>query len=820
MSLEQYWEKRNFDITPEPHGKKVLSKDRPRFFIQKHAARRLHYDFRLELEGTLKSWAIPKGPSLDPADKRLAVQVEDHPVEYGTFEGDIPARQYGAGHVMLWEQGTWEAIDDPIKGLKNGYLKFRLHGQKLHGTWTLIRINSKKAKDPKINWLLIKENDEEAKRGVDADVTRLYPDSVKKKSDLKQLASSPHKKPTPIPHSFSPQLATLVSKAPLGEEWISELKYDGYRALAKIDHGKVTLFSRNNNDWTKKWNSIAHALKAIEVEQAWLDGEIVALLPDGSISFQELQNAARLGKDVQLAYFIFDMLFLNGSDLTKEALIQRKGLLKKLLGSLESNSPLRYSDHIVGNAPEVFDHACMHGLEGIIVKRAEGEYHQYRSTDWLKVKCDHRQEFVIGGYTDPKGTRNEFGALLLGVYDAEGALRYTGRVGTGFNSALIKDISSKFNKLKKSTSPFESIPEEALGTGIHWLKPELVAEIKFAQWTAAGVIRHASFIGLHTDKPSVEIRKEERLSLTELDAPKKEVTSQDTIGNVKLTNPSKVLFSGSKTTKSQLARYYEDIQEWILPHLQYRPLSIVRCPSGNEKNCFFQKHIDISSRSHIEHLVIASKNGESTYTLINDLTGLIQLIQLGVLELHTWGSSKWDINKADRLIFDLDPADDLPWRKTTEAAMLVRSLLEEIGLQSFVKTTGGKGLHIVAPIIPEHDWTTIKAFAKSIATHLENTIPDRFTANMSKEKRKGKIFVDYLRNGHGATAIAAYSTRAKPYAPISTPLFWDELGEEIRSDTFTITNIRNRLSSLKEDPWKDYPLLKQHISPDIGRVFP
>ncbi|HEY7985451.1 MAG TPA: DNA ligase D [Methylophilaceae bacterium] len=837
MGLSKYWQKRDFDITPEPRGSMVASGKELAFYIQKHHARRLHYDFRLELNGSLKSWAIPKGPSLDPKDKRLAVHVEDHPMSYGTFEGDIPAHQYGAGHVLLWDRGTWEPIGDPAQSYKDGSMKFRLHGVKLAGKWALVRMKSAAVKSDKENWLLIKEKDEEAKTGDEAEVTENHPESVKHLSG-KQKTILEEKPPTitsppeeamqtPMPESYQPQLATLAAKAPASDEWLVEIKYDGYRALTRIDHGKVAMYSRNGNDWSKKWGDLVKALKKLEVSQAWLDGEVVALAEDGSISFQELQNAARLGKKVRLAYFIFDLMYLNGHDLTQLPLIDRKELLKTMLDKVDPASGLYYSPHIEGSAQDSFQDACTHRMEGVVVKRKDGEYHQFRSNDWLKVKCSQRQEFVIAGYTDPAGSRERFGALLLGVYDAEGALRYAGRVGTGFDAESLAAIAKLTAKLHRPDPAFVDPPTGQSAHGVHWLEPKLVAEVQFAQWTDSGLIRHSSFLALRSDKPATEIVHERPLNGKQVEAlakpePSSRPSSTNAIENiagVRLTHPSKVLIAEGEVTKHDLASYYQHVEQWILPHLIDRPLSIVRCPDGTDKECFFQKHATSMADTAIQRIVVPTSAKDKEYMLANDLPAIISLVQMGVLELHTWGASKGHLDKPDRLIFDLDPDEGLEWQYVIDAAQLTKGLLSEIGLESFLKTSGGKGLHVVVPIVPQHDWATIKNFTKAFAAHMEKQIPDRFTANISKNKRHGKIFIDYLRNGSGATAIAAFSTRTKPHATVSMPIFWDELQSGIKNESFTIATAPKRLDRLKEDPWKDYWRLKQKISSKMLALF-
>jgi bifunctional non-homologous end joining protein LigD len=863
MTLDKYWQKRDFSTTPEPRGEVVKSDQELSFFIQRHHARRLHYDFRLELNGTLKSWAVPKGPSLNPADKRLAVHVEDHPLDYGTFEGDIPEHQYGAGHVVLWDRGTWTPIGDPEDGYKKGNLKFLLQGEKLQGKWVLVRMG-KPADDAKENWLLIKEKDEEARIDEGANITELRPESVKgkkpkssSKTIQKSLKAGPSAKSTvdstqassikaPMPKFLNPQLATLVAKAPTGNQWLSEIKYDGYRALSRIEHSKVRIFTRAGNDWTKKWPVIAEAITALAVDQAWLDGEVVALDEDGTISFQALQNyhSTKLHMTVKgktrLLYYVFDLLYLNGQDISDLPQADRKALLKELLSTLPPDSPVMYSDHIVGNAAAIFEDACKNGLEGIVVKLADAPYSQTRSPSWQKVKCVTEQEFVIGGYTNPEGSRQGFGAIVLGVYDSKGKFIYAGRVGTGFNSKNIPEISKRFAALEIDVPAFDKPPKGQDARGVHWLKPDLVAEVKFAQWTDANVIRHASFVALREDKPPQEVIREQALNKAQLNKVKTEeksemktarpaakpqsaeasINSKDeaSVAGVRISHASKVIFSERKETKLELALYYQAIENWLMPHLEDRPLSLLRCPQGNEKECFFQKNYNDSSPDQVQRIKVPSSDS-STYMMANNLQAVIGLVQMGVLELHTWGSKKGNLNKPDRITMDLDPDPELPWTKVIEGAQLVKFLFENIGLTSFIKTTGGKGLHIVMPIQPELDFAVIKAFTKSIAEHLSETAPDYFIAVMSKAKRTNKIFLDYLRNGVDATAIAAYSTRARPDASISVPIQWEELNAELHADAFNLGNIQDRLSRLKKDPWADYFSTRQRITAKMIRIF-
>ena len=840
MSLAKYRKKRDFGKTPEPRGHSATSNQNLSYFIQKHDARRLHYDFRLELAGKLLSWAVPKGPSLDPAHKRLAVHVEDHPLAYGTFEGVIPAKQYGAGTVLLWDRGIWKPEGDPVKAYRQGRIKFQLQGKKLSGRWNLIRMGP--PKNEKENWLLIKEQDEAARRGPEADITTRAPQSVsevsaRKEKKVRPVAPKNGARKQSMPEIIKPQLATLSEQAPSGDDWLSEVKFDGYRVLCRIDQGEARLFTRAGHDWTHKWKPIATAAAKLPVEQAWLDGELVAIDESGEIRFQALQNLTDGEGSARLAYYVFDLVYMNGLDLSQVPLIERKQLLQELLVSQRSKDSILYNDHIVGRAQEVFEHACLHGLEGIVAKRAGAFYTQARVKSWLKIKCRHRQEFVIGGFTQGAGARTGFGALLVGVYDDDRKLRYAGRVGTGFDQAMLKTLSGKFSKLEQTHTPFINPPTGREAQGVHWLKPKLVSEVNFAQWTDSGVIRHAAFVGLRNDKAIHEIVREQansesrstkqksnkskRQSLAS--APKADQKKTSATGarvaGVALSNSSRVLFPGGGWTKLDLARYYEQIADWILPHLHNRPLTLVRCPHGGTGKCFFQKHVNDSITEDIERVKVPEDRGFSLYMMANNVQALVSLVQMGVLELHTWGAQAGALDKPDRLIFDLDPAPDLPWPQVVEAALLLRALLEDLGLRSFLKTTGGKGLHIAVPLKPERPWDEVKAFTRSIAEHLANTLPERFTSKISKSKRTDKIFIDYLRNGSGATAVAAYSTRARPGAPISTPIAWEELDEDLHSDSFTLENIQQRLKQIGADPWADYFRLKQRISAAMLRKY-
>lgn len=860
--LERYRTKRNFVSTPEPtgHPTDVRHTGRPLYVVQKHAATRLHYDFRLEMDGSLKSWAVPKGPSLDPAQKRLAVHVEDHPLEYADFEGVIPPKQYGAGTVLIWDRGTWRPQGDPGESYRRGVLKFRLDGQKLHGAWTLVRMQRRREgkENGKENWLLIKERDTEAKEGRAAEIVETQTDSVQSGRGLKEIAttdakvwhsnrtgsrdvpsarpvrdlaeSSGSKRKTqhtalstqdfsslpgavkaPQPDWIAPQLATLVDHMPSSGDWLHEIKYDGYRILCCIRRGTVTLYTRNGNDWTAKLHAQAEAIASLQLKNAWLDGEAVVFTDRGRTDFQALQNAFDSSFTGRIVYCLFDVLYLEGYDLRSSALADRKHVLASLVArhAAHGDSLLRYSDHIEGQGSEVFAEACRNGLEGLIAKRADLPYRSGRSRSWLKIKCEQRQEFVIGGFTEPAGSRRGFGALLVGYYD-EHRLRYAGKVGTGFSEATLRQLHRILGDRERPRSPFADPPTKSEVRGVHWVEPDLVAEVRFAEWTKEGILRQPSFQGLRTDKSAREIVKEQAQPIS-VDGTSQHHKSHrpskrpvPTRSRARLTNPDRVLYPDLGLTKDDLARYYEQIGEWILPHLRGRPLTLLRCPEGYQ-NCFYQKHVNERVPQAIGRLEIKEDDGgRATYMVADTLDAVLGLVQMGVLELHTWGATRDRLDRPDRLTFDLDPDPSVSWTEVVEAARLMKTLLEELDLACFLKTTGGKGLHVVVPILRAHDWDEAKSFAKAVADHMVSTIPQRFTSNMAKRVRKGKIFIDYLRNARGATAIAAYSPRAKPGAPVSVPITWDELSTEVTSDHFTVMNVPARLKQLRRDPWRGY----------------
>jgi bifunctional non-homologous end joining protein LigD len=842
MSLEKYRQKRDFEKTPEPRGTLGGDHAERRYVIQKHAARRLHYDFRLELDGTLKSWAIPRGPSLDPNEKRLAVHVEDHPLEYADFEGIIPPKQYGSGAVLVWDRGVWLPDSDPREGYDHGKLKFRLEGEKLRGGWTLIRMKKASAAEGKENWLLVKEKDDTALTGAAAEITEQCPESVLSGKNIDEIKRSADARPAPakarsgvrtapFPSIVKPELATLVDRPPKGDGWLYEVKLDGYRILCACRDGEARLFTRNGNDWTGKLPQHARAVRGLGVDEAWLDGEVVVLARDGTSSFQALQNAFDEARETAIVYYLFDLLYLNGDDLRRVPLLERKQRLASLLERTK-DPLLRYSEHYEGDGQTIFEHACLHGLEGLIAKRRESFYLAGRSRDWIKVKCRRRQEFVIGGFTDPKGTRKGLGALLLGVHDRKGVLHYAGKVGTGFNDAGLRALRERMRELEQDRPPFADPPSGAAVRQAHWVQPELVAEVEFAEWTHANQIRQASFLGLREDKSAGAVTREIAASVPRDDdvrssqqnarssrrttaSPRARHTA--TVAGIELTHPERILYPDPKLTKLDLALYYERVAKWILPHLEHRPLTLLRCPQGHKETCFFQKHVGEATPKVLDRVEVDEENGRASYLVANRVEAVIELVQMGVLELHTFGSTVDRLDYPDRMIFDLDPDSGLPWARVVEAAQLTRSLLAELGLDSFVKTTGGKGLHVAVPLQRRHAFDEVKAFSRAVAEHLAEVLPERFTAKMAKAERRGKIFVDYLRNAKGATAVAAYSTRAKRGAPVATPLAWDELSEELDSSHFTVVNIHERLDKLSDDPWAGYFAARQTITSSMRR---
>lgn len=887
-ATSEYKRKRNFNLTPEPpeedaprRGKRAATA--LRFVIQKHAASHLHYDFRLELNGTLVSWAIPKGPSLDPKDKRLAVHVEDHPLSYAKFEGNIPKGQYGGGEVIVWDEGVWQPHGDAKAGYKSGKLKFTLIGEKLSGDWTLVRTRGRGDSD-KEQWLLIKERDDMAKPSDEYDIVKLRPESVitgkllqmdqhtnvkssassrkkvESKTDLKkapkaQVVESVAKKttkktanktsaskaeePVIIPDTFSPELATLVSEPPAGD-WLYEVKFDGYRMLARVKNGTVNLFTRNGNDWTDRLPHQTKAIEALKLGDSWLDGEVVVLNENGLPNFQALQNAFDLKASQDVIFYLFDAPFLNGEDLRDQPIEARRAKLEKIIPR-RGKTPLRYSAAFEADHRSIVQSACAMSLEGVIGKRAGSAYVSRRSDDWIKLKCRLRQEFVIVGYTEPQGSRAGFGAILLGVHTALGdpEIIYAGRVGTGFNATRLADIYKKMKALELDKSPISTRLTGTQAKGVHWIQPKLVCEVEFAEWTGEGILRQASFISLRTDKPAKDIIREQPKSPEQINtaskskAVKKGATSRTAtkttknssgkpeVAGVLISHPERVVDSASGGTKLEVAEFYESISDFILPHLQDRPVSLLRAPDGISGEQFFQKHAEGRGIPHIVHLDKKFDRDHDPLMAIDSVSGLVGCVQMNTLELHTWGSTTNNIEAPDRFVLDLDPDPALPWRSVVEATKLTLAVLDELKLKAFLKTTGGKGMHILVPLTPDADWDTVKEFSKSISEFMARQIPERFVAKMGPKNRIGKIFIDYLRNSRGASTVCAYSVRARPGLAVSVPIAREELDKVTRPDQWNIRTLHERLADRKLKPWGNYsgakPTSNQKITAAMWR---
>lgn len=778
MGLKEYRKKRNFKKTKEPAGGRRASLKKPIFVIQEHWASHHHFDFRLEAFGVLKSWAVPKGPPQDPGEKRLAVEVEDHPVKYAKFHGTIPEGNYGAGKVEIWDHGYWVPPAQLKKHLKDGHLEVELHGKKLNGLWLLQRTSRTSGK--KNNWLLIKRHDTAVEKTP----------AKKKKKD-------------PWPDFIKPQLALLTDTVPEGTDWLHETKYDGYRTTALIKNKSINLFTRNGLDWTDKYREIQIELKKFKVSDAIFDGEIVVLDENGVSSFSMLQTALSEQDSAGLKYILFDLLFLNGEDLRELPLERRKQILKSLFKNIKSSKVI-FSEHWRGRGNEMFKNACDEGLEGIISKDRTASYHEGRRSDWQKNKCSKRQELVIGGFTNPEGSRQGFGALLMGLYEG-GHLRYVGRVGTGFSDKSLIKLHERLEALEVKASPFtDGSPE--IHSSIHWVKPELVGEVEFGSWTADGIIRHASFLGLREDKKAKEVHFEKPMHLNRKNNARSKTASQNK--SFAVTHPDRIVYPKSKIKKIDVVNYYKSVAPWLMKYVEGRPLALIRCPDGVGSSCFFQKQADDNKK-----LTEVQKSNalDQRIMSIESEEGLLQLIQWGAIELHPWQSLQKSVMFPNQLIFDLDPDEGMPWNKVRKAAFRLKDLLKRLSLESFVKTTGGKGLHIHVPIAPIYSWEQIKNFAKSVTIQLSAEYPKDYTTNILKKNRKGKIFLDYLRNGFGATAVAPLSLRAKDKPTVAVPISWEELKRIKQPDFFDIKSTLKRLASQKKDPWNRYFKLKQKI---------
>jgi bifunctional non-homologous end joining protein LigD len=883
-ALDRYNAKRDFSRTGEPKGA-AAKKRKPAalsFVIQKHAATRLHYDLRLELDGVLLSWAVTRGPSLVPGEKRLAVHVEDHPLDYASFEGRIPDGNYGAGEVIVWDRGTWEPVADPHKGLEKGHLDFRLSGEKLSGEWHLVRLRAR-AGEKRDNWLLIKASDEAARPEGSPEITEEHPQSVitgKRVEDLAPAGSkqagkkpaagkpaaaaskaatqaskpartrpaaahapassrAPRKAPAAVakkakdtkdepegsrsaprpkrasrdaslpepPEFVQPCLAELATTTPSGARWLHEIKFDGYRIQARLSAGTLTLRTRSGLDWTDRFvpSAFAGELAELGIRNALIDGEVVVEDSGGVSDFSALQADLSEGRRDRMVFWAFDLLFLDGEDLAGRPLAERKAALA---GLIPEPRALRYSEDMDEGGEALLRHACRLSLEGIVSKRRDAPYRSGRGGEWVKTKCSRRQEFVIGGYTPSSASPGAVGSLVLGTWHKD-ALRLDGRVGSGFSAAASRSLWKELEALRTEAPPFAGpLPAEAR-RGVRWAKPELVAEVEFRSRTASDTLRHAVFHGLRRDKPAREVVREEPSAPPSGAGAQGEATT-----SVPLTHPDRMFWPEAGVTKQGLLDFYSAIWPYIGPHIVERPLSLLRCPGGVTEECFFQKH----AWNGMDARVSTGTDAEGEqFLFIRDFDGLAALVQAGVLEIHPWGSHVASVEKPDIVTFDLDPGPGVSWNEVIEAAFGVKAHLEDRGLASYVKTSGGKGLHVVVPLRPSAGWDDVKAFAKGVAEGLAREAPARLTAVLSKSARSGKIFVDYLRNGRGATAVAAYSTRARETAGVSTPVSWDELGPALTPDRFRIGNLLNRLDHLGKDPWQGFFEASQKL-PSPGKT--
>jgi bifunctional non-homologous end joining protein LigD len=899
VGLQTYRKKRKFDVTSEPRGRASRAKGNA-FVIQKHAARRLHYDLRLELDGVMKSWAVTRGPSLVPGEKRLAVEVEDHPIEYNEFEGTIPEGQYGGGTVLIWDRGRWHPDSDAHAGLKKGHLDFTLDGEKLHGRWHLVRMRrrSGEKKDP---WLLIKANDEASRGARDPDILEDMPLSVVSGRSIPEIAegkgakrvwhsnrsvqdnvksgatkaprsarpvpggsqqgarsprgratgkkaakkTSKEKESRPhgarLPDFVPPSLATLRATAPEGEGWAHEIKFDGYRIQARLDDGEVRLLTRKGLDWTKKFPNVAAAVAGLPARTALIDGEIVVETDKGVSSFSGLQAALKAGERDAFIYYVFDLLHLDGRDLAGLPLIERKAALARLVGKVRRGA-IVYSEHFEDSGEVVLRHACQMSLEGIVSKRRDAPYSSGRSDSFLKIKCANAQEFVVGGYVPSTVLPRAIGALVAGYYGG-GDLVYAGRIGTGYTQAMARELWKRLHPLEVAAPPFDRIPpEEARRRDVRWVEPKTVIEAQFRGWTADALVRQASFKGVREDKPPREVVRElsaataaEESAMTKSAlksaaeaaraitktsrkkaAPRAKTSRKSSPaapaeGGVRFTHPDRVYWADVGVTKQDLADYYRSVWDVMASQVVDRPLALVRCPDGTAGQCFFQKHASAGLDEKYLRTVIDAKKRQ--IIAIENLDGLLSLAQAGVLEVHVRGSTIDHLDVCNRIVFDIDPGDGVAWNDVIGAARDVRQRLADLDLESFVKLTGGKGLHVVLPIAGA-DWESTKSFAQAVALAMTADRPDRYVAKITKSLRTGKIFVDYLRNSLEQTSVAAYSTRARAGAPVSVPVTWEELGRTKGGNQYTVLNLGKRLGGLKQDPWRDIGHVKQKL-PDL-----
>ena len=905
MGLQAYHAKRKFSITPEPRGRQGRRKGNA-FVIQKHAATRLHYDLRLELDGVMKSWAVTRGPSLVPGEKRLAVRVEDHPIEYNNFEGIIPPDQYGGGTVMIWDRGTWEPEGDARRGLEKGHLDFTLDGKKLNGAWHLVRMRGRPG-EKRENWLLIKARDEAARDEADPDITEDAPNSVVSGRSIDEIAANKRRRVwqsnrpertqstvaaapraalraapksgrgaaaraprrpaaksvaksagrkeakrkrkgddveggAPLPAFVPPSLATLRDEAPRGPHWLHEIKFDGYRIQARLDHGDVRLLTRKGLDWTDKFPNVACAVVALPATTALLDGEIVIEDEHGVSSFSGLQAALKAGERERFVYFVFDLLHRDGRALGKQPLIERKRALAELLGRAKGTGPIRYSEHFTEDGAVVLARACDLHLEGIVSKRADAPYSSGRGENFIKTKCANAQELVVGGFVPSTVLPRAIGSLVVGYYDG-GRLVYAGRMGTGYTHDTARDLYKRLHPLEIAKPPFDRMPATERRRDTHWVEPELVIESEFRGWTGDGLVRQAAFKGVREDKPAAEVVREmpampnrqtsgparkpakaaaqaaRVATKRSRPAPRRGARSaarakSSTGTDVRFTHPDRVYWVDVGITKQDLADYYRDVWDWMAPQVAGRPLALVRCPDGTKGQCFFQKHASAGLTEQNLHTVTDSNKRQ--ILAVESIEGLLSLVQAGVLEVHVRGSHIDRLDICDRIIFDLDPGEGLAWPDIVAAAQDVRDRLAALDLQTFVKLSGGKGLHVVLPTGGQ-DWDATKTFVQAFAQAMAADAPDRYVAKITKSIRSGKIFVDYLRNSLEQTSVAAYSTRARAGAPVSVPVSWQELGRTTGGNQYNVMNAMKRLRGLRQDPWGDLGKIRQKL-PDLATL--
>ncbi len=902
-ALGAYRRKRDFAKTREPAGKTKASASGRMFVVQKHRARALHYDFRLDMNGALKSWAVPKGPSLDPSVKVLAVEVEDHPIEYGDFEGVIPEGEYGAGAVMIWDKGEWAPVGDPVRGYEKGDLKFRLHGQKLNGEWALVRMKADRegrGERAGKNWLLMKKRDAAARSRAEFDALEDRPESVVSGRNLDEIAADrdlvwtggkaqeqgkkkqgkkkprnragaaaskavdppsrldagalPGARKAAFPKVVKPQLATAAHEAPAGEEWLHEIKHDGYRLMMLLRGGEARLISRNGLDWTARFANVARAGAALPLDEAVLDGEAVVLDKRGIADFSALQAALSRKDRTGFVLFLFDVVHANGFDLSKTPLVERKAFLKRVIeeaGTGVGAGAIRFSDHVVGKGAAFAREGKRAGLEGIVSKRRDAKYEQRRSTTWLKIKFAQHDEFVVGGFTRPTGSRQGLGALALGRFDGRGGLIYRGRVGSGFDAKTLKALATRLEGMVRKTSPFAVGPKGPDAKGVLWVEPEMVVETKSSGWTTEGYARHAVFLGAREDMAARDVVEEgapaagsgnggegsdvedpprgagdaakDRGDATGADGnakgavivKKRTTPDAEVIGGVRITHAARPVYPQAGITKGDVARYYLAAAARMLPHIAGRPLSVVRCPDGVEGTHFFQRRPGAGWPEGIETAVVEAEGRSQDAIVVRDEKGLIGLAQMGVLEIHAWGCMLDEPVRPDMLVFDLDPGEGVKAERVVKAALIVRDSLAEAGLRTFVKTSGGKGLHVVAPVARRAGWEETTGFARAVAEALAASAPGMFTASMSKARRKGKVFVDYLRNQFGATAAAVYSTRARDSATVSMPVAWEGLSAETVLSPPTMHSALRRISRGEADPWAEFFEVEQEV-PEVG----